>query len=131
MAVDMFIKIGDLKGEAQDQKHKDEIDVLSWGDDEKQQPDQSIRIDGLNENSMRNFWNGILADANALWCTLKNNCSTTVANVLYNGGGDDLAGDWWTSHNFIWTPNKVIEYALSINAGIQESQQGPGTGSIS
>lgn len=30
MAVDMFIKIGDLKGEAQDQKHKDEIDVLSW-----------------------------------------------------------------------------------------------------
>lgn len=30
MAVDMFIKIGDLKGEAQDQKHKGEIDVLSW-----------------------------------------------------------------------------------------------------
>jgi type VI secretion system secreted protein Hcp len=30
MAVDMFIKIGDLKGEAQDQKHKDEIDVISW-----------------------------------------------------------------------------------------------------
>jgi type VI secretion system secreted protein Hcp len=30
MAVDMFIKIGDLKGESQDQKHKDEIDVLSW-----------------------------------------------------------------------------------------------------
>jgi type VI secretion system secreted protein Hcp len=33
MAVDMFIKIGDLKGEAQDKIHKDEIDVLSssWG----------------------------------------------------------------------------------------------------
>ena len=30
MAVDMFIKIGDLKGEAQDQKHKNEIDILSW-----------------------------------------------------------------------------------------------------
>jgi type VI secretion system secreted protein Hcp len=30
MAVDMFIKIGDLKGESQDQKHKDEIDLLSW-----------------------------------------------------------------------------------------------------
>jgi type VI secretion system secreted protein Hcp len=30
MAVDMFIKIGDIKGEAQDQKHKGEIDVLSW-----------------------------------------------------------------------------------------------------
>ncbi len=30
MAVDMFIKIGDIKGEAQDDKHKDEIDVLAW-----------------------------------------------------------------------------------------------------
>jgi type VI secretion system secreted protein Hcp len=27
---DMFIKITDVKGEAQDAKHKDEIDVLSW-----------------------------------------------------------------------------------------------------
>ncbi|MBK9361495.1 MAG: type VI secretion system tube protein Hcp [Rubrivivax sp.] len=33
MAVDMFIKIGDIKGEAKDAKHKAEIDVLaySWG----------------------------------------------------------------------------------------------------
>ncbi|WAH58667.1 type VI secretion system tube protein Hcp [Pseudomonas silvicola] len=30
MAVDMFIKIGDIKGESQDSAHKDEIDVLSW-----------------------------------------------------------------------------------------------------
>ena len=30
MAVDMFIKIGNLKGEAKDHKHKNEIDVLSW-----------------------------------------------------------------------------------------------------
>ena len=30
MAVDMFIKIGDIKGESVDGKHKDEIDVLSW-----------------------------------------------------------------------------------------------------
>jgi len=30
MAVDMFIKIGDLKGEAQDKMHKGEIDVLAW-----------------------------------------------------------------------------------------------------
>lgn len=31
MAVDMFIKIGSLKGEAQDKSgHGDEIDVLSW-----------------------------------------------------------------------------------------------------
>jgi type VI secretion system secreted protein Hcp len=30
MAMDQFIKIGDLKGEAQDKAHKDEIDVLAW-----------------------------------------------------------------------------------------------------
>jgi type VI secretion system secreted protein Hcp len=30
MAVDMFMKIGTVKGEAQDDKHKDEIDVLGW-----------------------------------------------------------------------------------------------------
>lgn len=30
MAVDMFIKIKDVKGESQDDKHKDEIDVLAW-----------------------------------------------------------------------------------------------------
>lgn len=30
MAVDMFIKIGDVKGESADDKHKEEIDVLSW-----------------------------------------------------------------------------------------------------
>jgi type VI secretion system secreted protein Hcp len=30
MAVDMFIKIGDVKGESADKGHKDEIDVLAW-----------------------------------------------------------------------------------------------------
>jgi type VI secretion system secreted protein Hcp len=30
MAVDMFMKIGDLKGEAKDKVHKEEIDVLAW-----------------------------------------------------------------------------------------------------
>lgn len=30
MAVDMFIKIGDIKGESKDSVHTDEIDVLAW-----------------------------------------------------------------------------------------------------
>jgi type VI secretion system secreted protein Hcp len=30
MAVDMFIKFDGIKGESQDSKHKDTIDVLSW-----------------------------------------------------------------------------------------------------
>jgi len=30
MAVDMFLKLGDIKGESQDDKHKDEIDFTGW-----------------------------------------------------------------------------------------------------
>lgn len=30
MAVDVFLKLGDIKGESQDAKHAGEIDVLSW-----------------------------------------------------------------------------------------------------
>jgi type VI secretion system secreted protein Hcp len=30
MAVDMFLKLAGCKGEAQDKKHKEEIDVLAW-----------------------------------------------------------------------------------------------------
>ena len=30
MAMDMFIQIGDLKGESRDKTHKDKIDVLAW-----------------------------------------------------------------------------------------------------
>src|SRR5258707_2678274 len=30
MAVDMFLKIDDIKGESKDSKHKDEVDVLAW-----------------------------------------------------------------------------------------------------
>ena len=30
MATDLFAKIGDIKGESRDEKHKEEIDVLSW-----------------------------------------------------------------------------------------------------
>src|SRR5688572_31703919 len=30
MAVDVFLKLGDIKGESKDSKHPGEIDVLSW-----------------------------------------------------------------------------------------------------
>ena len=30
MAIDMFMKIGDIKGESKDKKHGKEIDVLAW-----------------------------------------------------------------------------------------------------
>jgi type VI secretion system secreted protein Hcp len=30
MAADIFLKIGDIKGESKDDKHKDEIELLAW-----------------------------------------------------------------------------------------------------
>ena len=30
MAIDMFLKLGDIKGESIDAKHKDEIDVIDY-----------------------------------------------------------------------------------------------------
>jgi len=30
MAADVFLKLGDIKGESQDKTHKDEIEILSW-----------------------------------------------------------------------------------------------------
>jgi type VI secretion system secreted protein Hcp len=30
MAADIFVKLGDIKGESLDNKHKDEIEILSW-----------------------------------------------------------------------------------------------------
>jgi type VI secretion system secreted protein Hcp len=30
MAVDMFLKLDDVKGESKDSKHKEEMDVLAW-----------------------------------------------------------------------------------------------------
>ena len=30
MSVDMFLKLGDIKGESKDDKHKGEIDILAW-----------------------------------------------------------------------------------------------------
>lgn len=31
MATDMFLKLGDIKGESNDQAHRDEIEISSWG----------------------------------------------------------------------------------------------------
>ncbi len=30
MAIDMFMKLGDIKGESQDKTHKEEIELLAW-----------------------------------------------------------------------------------------------------
>jgi type VI secretion system secreted protein Hcp len=42
MAVDMFIKIGDIEGESADSKHEKEIDVLAWSSGKVSVQDLSI-----------------------------------------------------------------------------------------
>ena len=88
--------------------------------DEAGPPDYTIRIEGLNEDAMRAWWAGVNADVNAKWCTLSRNCSTTVAQALFAGGGDDLAGSWWHSHNVVWKPDDILRYAMAIQKGATE-----------
>ena len=43
MAIDMFLKIGDLKGESTVTSHKDEIHVLAWSWGMSQSGDHAMR----------------------------------------------------------------------------------------
>ena len=45
MAVDIFIKIGDIKGESMDKAHKDEIDVLKFNQGGTSRPVVAHAID--------------------------------------------------------------------------------------
>ena len=78
-------------------------------------PDCSIKIIGLDEKAIKEWWEEF-SQSNT-WKTLSQNCSTTVADALKNGGGDKYAS-FLKSHNFVWTPNSAKEYAESIKEGI-------------
>jgi hypothetical protein len=87
----------------------------------KRPPDHTIRISGLDEKAIKDWWEsfGLVRDTRSLigplppWSTLSQNCSTIVATALSKGGGDQYA-DWVKSWNLVWTPTKVKEYAYSI-----------------
>ena len=86
--------------------------------DERQQPDHTIPISGLDETAIKDWWArfGLVRDTTELigplppWSTLSQNCSTIVATALQKGGGDQYARSW----DFVWTPKNVKEYAYSI-----------------
>ncbi len=89
--------------------------------DERQLPDHVVRINGLNEVAIKNWWIELINGADTTWSTLGQNCSTTVARALKAGGGDDKTtgfGGWWDSWNTVWTPNDLLAYALAIQRGI-------------
>lgn len=89
--------------------------------DERQPPDQTILLKGLDETAIKKWWNNLLRDASARWSTLGQNCSTTVAHALEAGGGDNYAkgmSGWWRSWNTVWRPDDVARYAREIEKGL-------------
>ncbi len=70
-------------------------------------PDHTIIINGLNENKIKDWW--LNFKTNNKWKTLSQNCSTTVAEALKEGG----AGSFWSlkDNNLFWTPEDVRVFA--------------------
>jgi hypothetical protein len=95
---------------------------------ERQPPDHTIRIGGLDETAIKDWWqsfgltrDGVLYQGPLQsWATLSRNCSTVVATGLRHGGGDDHAS-WVKSWNLVWTPADVLSYAQSIQRGLAQA----------
>jgi RHS repeat-associated protein len=86
---------------------------------EEQAPDYTIRIEGLDEVAIENWWDDFRQSHE--WKTLSQNCSTTGADALKAGGAAKYA-NWWRLHNLIWTPNDVKALTESINRGLLEAK---------
>jgi hypothetical protein len=92
---------------------------------EGQAPDHSIRIEGLDETAIKDWWQsfGLMRDGVQFqgpllpWTTLTQNCSNVVAIALRLAGGDKYAS-WMKSWNVVWTPADVLDYAQSIRRGL-------------
>jgi hypothetical protein len=92
-------------------------------------PKHRVEIRGLNEARMKDWWqsfglmrDGVLYQGPMLpWETLAQNCSTVAARGLSVGGGDRYAR-WIKSWQVVWTPNDVLNYALSIRTGLAPSK---------
>jgi hypothetical protein len=97
---------------------------------ERQSPDHSVRIEGLDEAAIKDWWQsfGLTRDGVVLqgpllpWSTLSQNCSNVVAMALHVGGGAKYAS-WMKSWNVIWTPADVLNYARSIQRGSLAGKQ--------
>ncbi len=79
---------------------------------ENQSPDSVIKIEGLDEGAIENWWKSF--KKNNKWKTLSQNCSTTAADALKAGGAKVKWTDLLTQFNLIWTPNNVAEFANAV-----------------
>jgi len=92
---------------------------------EGQSPDHFIRIEGLDEKAIKDWWQSFGLSRDGMlyqgplqsWDTLQRNCSNVVATGLRVGGGDKFAS-WSKSWNLVWTPANVLRYAQSIQRGL-------------
>jgi len=94
--------------------------------DEGKNPDHVVRIRGLDEAAIHDWWEGfglvhrsgaLLQGPLPAYQLLKQNCSTVVATGLKKGGGDRYAS-WGSSWSIVWRPQTILEYALSIAGGL-------------
>ncbi len=84
---------------------------------EGQAPDYQIRIEGLDEVAIEQWWDNFLQSNE--WKTFSQNCSTTSADALKVGGAKKYT-NWWRLHNIVWTPNDVKALTESINQNLKE-----------
>ena len=97
---------------------------------ERMPPDHQLVIQGLDEKKIKDWWqsfglsrDGVLYQGPLqAWETLAQNCSTVAAKGLAVGGGDKYAS-WHRSWNLVWTPNDVLQYARSIQAGLASAHK--------
>jgi RHS repeat-associated protein len=84
---------------------------------EERQPDHQIKIIGLDEGKIENWWREFKKTNQ--WKTLTQNCSTTASDALKEGGGENYTS-WWRSHNLIWTPSDVNQFASGIKENLEK-----------
>jgi hypothetical protein len=98
--------------------------------DEEKRPDWTIRVDGLDEERIKGWWQGYNPQAHdmygppsAPWSTVTTNCSKIVAIALDEGGGREHAS-YFKSRNVVWTPDDVRRYAQAVQAGLKARRAG-------
>lgn len=69
---------------------------------------------GLNDVAMINWWHDF-TQKNKLYHNFKQNCATTCAGALYDGGGSVYASK---PKMPIWTPTKVHKWGVKINESL-------------
>ena len=94
------------------QTMQDDIDM------EGQAPDKNVKITGLNEQAIKDWWLQYQQDNK--WKTISRNCSTTASLALRAGGARVGFLDWGKAHNIVWTPSDVGAFVDAINRQLNE-----------